>query len=162
MLSSGTLNSTISLRYPRLPPLPILRTPPPVTPEGLPVEALPEKTFLEKYWMYMAAALVALCASPPSLNCYIQLIGFYSAGWRSRRACCKVTLYPTKRHLPLYYCMIHWFGHRLFVQIWCTWCLNGSSVNSNAEQGNPISNFSSTLGCRIPIVPILISWNLVV
>ncbi len=35
--------------------------------------------------------------------------------------------------------------------------LNGSSENSSAEHGYPISNFSSTLGCRMPSLPILTS-----
>ncbi|KAG7096804.1 hypothetical protein E1B28_004213 [Marasmius oreades] len=57
------LNTTVLLRTPRLPPLPELRTPPPLTPEGKPAEPVPEKSFIQKYWMYIAAALVALLMS---------------------------------------------------------------------------------------------------
>lgn len=41
-----------------------------------------------------------------------------------------------------------------FVHIEDILALNGSSENSSAEHGYPISNFSSTLGCRIPSLPI--------
>jgi hypothetical protein len=34
--------------------------PPPLTPEGERVVPLPEKTMLEKYWMYGVAALIAI------------------------------------------------------------------------------------------------------
>ncbi|KAK7060511.1 hypothetical protein VNI00_001276 [Paramarasmius palmivorus] len=63
----ATLNTTVSIRTPRLPPLPELRTPPPLTPKGEPVKPEPEKSFLEKYWMYILAAVVALMMSggPP-------------------------------------------------------------------------------------------------
>jgi hypothetical protein len=35
---------------------PTLRPPPPLTPEGTIVEPIPEKSFFEKYWMYLLAA----------------------------------------------------------------------------------------------------------
>jgi len=57
-------NTTISLVHPRFPPLPQLRAPPPLTPEGTPAVPIPEKTFLQKYWMYLAVAVVALLISP--------------------------------------------------------------------------------------------------
>ena len=38
--------------------------------------------------------------------------------------------------------------------------LNDSSENSSAEHGYPISNFSSTLGCKIPSLPISTSRRL--
>ncbi|KAI0832475.1 hypothetical protein BC628DRAFT_1414772 [Trametes gibbosa] len=57
-------NTTVALRSPSFPPLPQLRAPPPVTAEGKPVEAPKEKSFLEKYWMYIAIALVAMIAAP--------------------------------------------------------------------------------------------------
>jgi hypothetical protein len=42
----------------------------------------------------------------------------------------------------------------------CISFVNGSRLNSSAEHGKPISNFSSTLGCRIPSVPIAASlWT---
>ncbi|KAI0352903.1 hypothetical protein OH77DRAFT_1360614, partial [Trametes cingulata] len=50
-------NTTVTLRSPSFPPLPQLRVPPPVTAEGKPVQAPREKSFLEKYWMYIAIAL---------------------------------------------------------------------------------------------------------
>ncbi|OJT10561.1 hypothetical protein TRAPUB_12999 [Trametes pubescens] len=53
-------NTTVALRSPSFPPLPQLRVPPPVTAEGKPVEAPREKSFIEKYWMYIAIALVAM------------------------------------------------------------------------------------------------------
>ncbi|KAI3612223.1 hypothetical protein WG66_012211 [Moniliophthora roreri] len=65
--SLAILNITVSLRTPRLPPLPELKTPPPLTPKGEPVKPEPEKSFLQKYWMYILAAVVALMMSggPP-------------------------------------------------------------------------------------------------
>ncbi|EPS93549.1 hypothetical protein FOMPIDRAFT_1170418 [Fomitopsis schrenkii] len=59
-----TRNTTVVLKTPTLPPLPSLRVPPPLTPEGTPVVPPPEKTFLQKYWMYIAVAMVALLISP--------------------------------------------------------------------------------------------------
>ncbi|KAH9938604.1 uncharacterized protein B0H18DRAFT_967941 [Fomitopsis serialis] len=59
-----TQNTTILLKSPRLPPLPSLRVPPPLTPEGTPFVAPPEKSFLQKYWMYIAVAVVALMIAP--------------------------------------------------------------------------------------------------
>jgi len=52
------LNSTILLRRPDSPPLPKLHAPPPLTPQGEVVRPLPEKSFLHKYWMYIAALLL--------------------------------------------------------------------------------------------------------
>ena len=45
-----------------------------------------------------------------------------------------------------------------FVHIADIFALNGSSENSSAEHGYPISNFSSTLGCKIPSLPISTSF----
>ncbi|EEB88262.1 hypothetical protein MPER_13999, partial [Moniliophthora perniciosa FA553] len=46
---------------------PELKTPPPLTPKGEPVQSEPEKPFLQKYWMYILAAVIALMMSggPP-------------------------------------------------------------------------------------------------
>ncbi|KAJ7781107.1 hypothetical protein B0H16DRAFT_1497102 [Mycena metata] len=67
MLSFATniahLNTTVETRLPRLPPLPDLRVPPPLTPEGEPVVPVPEKSLFARYWMYGAAILVALMLS---------------------------------------------------------------------------------------------------
>ncbi|CDO76260.1 hypothetical protein BN946_scf184470.g18 [Trametes cinnabarina] len=57
-------NTTVALRSPSFPPLPELRVPPPVTAEGKPVEAPKEKSFIEKYWMYIAIALIAMTFAP--------------------------------------------------------------------------------------------------
>ncbi|CAA7259883.1 unnamed protein product [Cyclocybe aegerita] len=67
------MNTTILYRRPEAPPLndtplprPDLRTPPPLTPEGEVVKPVPEKSFLQKYWMYIAAfALVILIGGGP-------------------------------------------------------------------------------------------------
>ncbi|PCH41224.1 hypothetical protein WOLCODRAFT_151267 [Wolfiporia cocos MD-104 SS10] len=57
-------NTSVTLIAPSFPPLPLLRTPPPLAADGKPVEAAPEKTFLQKYWIYFAIALVAILISP--------------------------------------------------------------------------------------------------
>jgi len=54
------LNTTIILRGPTTPPLPELHTPPPLTPEGEILKVAPEKTFLQKYWMYGFAIVLML------------------------------------------------------------------------------------------------------
>jgi len=54
------LNSTILLRTSDLPPLPELHAPPPFTPEGEVVQPVPEKSFVQKYWMYIAALFLIL------------------------------------------------------------------------------------------------------
>ncbi|KAH9045560.1 hypothetical protein EDB85DRAFT_41343 [Lactarius pseudohatsudake] len=43
---------------------PELRTPPPLTATGDPVTQVPEKTFLQKYWLYIVIALGALLIAP--------------------------------------------------------------------------------------------------
>ncbi|KAF7776029.1 hypothetical protein Agabi119p4_4422 [Agaricus bisporus var. burnettii] len=53
------LNTTIIFELPRTLPLPELHKPPPLTPTGDPVQPPPEKSFIQKYWMYMAIILVA-------------------------------------------------------------------------------------------------------
>ncbi|KAJ7180233.1 hypothetical protein C8R43DRAFT_972280 [Mycena crocata] len=59
----GNLNITVSLRSPRLPPLPELRVPPPLTPEGEEIVPVPEKSLFARYWMYGLAILIALMLS---------------------------------------------------------------------------------------------------
>ncbi|KAH9482376.1 hypothetical protein JR316_0004476 [Psilocybe cubensis] len=54
------LNSTVLLRQPTTPPLPELRAPPPLTPEGQVVKPVPEKSFIQKYWMYIVAVVLVL------------------------------------------------------------------------------------------------------
>jgi len=57
-------NTTVHVQKPRLPPLPELRPPPPLTPEGKVVTPEPEKSLLQKYWIYILAFLVFLVMSP--------------------------------------------------------------------------------------------------
>ncbi|KDQ20699.1 hypothetical protein BOTBODRAFT_26717 [Botryobasidium botryosum FD-172 SS1] len=45
-------NTTVTLKYPTQPPRPKLRVPPPLTAEGQPLVPPPEKTFIQKYWIY--------------------------------------------------------------------------------------------------------------
>ncbi|KIL00594.1 hypothetical protein PAXRUDRAFT_821492 [Paxillus rubicundulus Ve08.2h10] len=59
-------NATVKLTSPRQPPLPVLRTPPPLTPQGEPIAPVPEKSFVQKYWVYMAIVLGALLISGPA------------------------------------------------------------------------------------------------
>jgi hypothetical protein len=61
----SALNTTITLMSPRQPPQPELRTPPPLTAEGEPIAPAPEKTFLQKYWIYMVIILGVLLISGP-------------------------------------------------------------------------------------------------
>ncbi|KDR83612.1 hypothetical protein GALMADRAFT_56494, partial [Galerina marginata CBS 339.88] len=60
------INSTLLVRPPHIPPLPELRAPPPITPEGEIVKPVPEKTFIQKYWMYIGAVvLIVLVGGGP-------------------------------------------------------------------------------------------------
>ncbi|KZT42886.1 hypothetical protein SISSUDRAFT_1040745 [Sistotremastrum suecicum HHB10207 ss-3] len=59
-------NTTISFSSARVPPSPALRAPPPLTPEGQVVPPVPERSFLQKYWVYIAIFVgVMLFASGP-------------------------------------------------------------------------------------------------
>ncbi|KAG1892319.1 hypothetical protein F4604DRAFT_1698847 [Suillus subluteus] len=58
-------NASVVLKSPRMAPLPELRIPPPLTPEGEPVVPVPEKSFVQKYWIYMVVVLGALLISGP-------------------------------------------------------------------------------------------------
>ncbi|KAG6869307.1 hypothetical protein C0993_000060 [Termitomyces sp. T159_Od127] len=57
--SFAKANTTVMIQGSHFPPLPHLASPPPITPDGQPVTPVPEKTFLQKYWMYIAALLLA-------------------------------------------------------------------------------------------------------
>ncbi|KAF8556990.1 hypothetical protein OG21DRAFT_428207 [Imleria badia] len=57
--SYPALNATVTL-------IPELRTPPPLTAEGEPIAPAPEKSFLQKYWIYMVAILGVLLISGPT------------------------------------------------------------------------------------------------
>ncbi|KAG1833396.1 hypothetical protein EV424DRAFT_1532881 [Suillus variegatus] len=59
-------NASVVLKSPRMAPLPELRIPPPLTPEGEPVASVPEKSFVQKYWIYMVVVLGALLISGPA------------------------------------------------------------------------------------------------
>jgi ER membrane protein complex subunit 10 len=80
-------NTTLSVHSPKLPPLyghlvvqnfpnadfcfmcrPELRKPPPLTPQGEPVQPAPEQSFIQKYWIYGLVALGAL------RECHVHLI----------------------------------------------------------------------------------------
>jgi hypothetical protein len=67
-VSSPTLasprNATIIFSLSGQPPLPELRAPPPLTVTGDPVIQVPEKTFIQKYWLYIVIALGALFIAP--------------------------------------------------------------------------------------------------
>ncbi|KJA30156.1 hypothetical protein HYPSUDRAFT_175401 [Hypholoma sublateritium FD-334 SS-4] len=54
------LNSTVIFRGTESPSLPELKAPPPLTPGGEIVKPLPEKNFLQKYWMYIGAVLLVI------------------------------------------------------------------------------------------------------
>ncbi|KAI9574694.1 hypothetical protein HD554DRAFT_2049235 [Boletus coccyginus] len=58
-------NTTVILMSPRQPPQPELRTPPPLTAEGEPIAPAPEKSFLQKYWIYMVLIFGVLLISGP-------------------------------------------------------------------------------------------------
>ncbi|TFY75398.1 hypothetical protein EWM64_g8616 [Hericium alpestre] len=57
-------NTSVDLSFPRQPPLPELRAPPPLSPQGQPVKPAEEKPFLQKYWMYIALLLGVMMFAP--------------------------------------------------------------------------------------------------
>ncbi|KAF8238814.1 hypothetical protein L208DRAFT_1429912, partial [Tricholoma matsutake] len=57
---NNRLNTTVVLQSTRYPPLPELSAPPPLSSEGDQIVSIPEKTFLQKYWIYIVVALFAL------------------------------------------------------------------------------------------------------
>ncbi|KAG5651971.1 hypothetical protein H0H81_006786 [Sphagnurus paluster] len=58
--SFANVNSTVVIKASRLPPLPQLTTPPPISAQGEPIVPVPEKSFVQKYWMYMVGILLAI------------------------------------------------------------------------------------------------------
>jgi len=58
-------DTSVILRPASLPPLPELRTPPPLTPQGEPVQPVAEKSFIQKYWIYIVILLGAVLMSGP-------------------------------------------------------------------------------------------------
>ncbi|KAH7887630.1 hypothetical protein F5I97DRAFT_862320 [Phlebopus sp. FC_14] len=59
-------NSTVVLKSPRLPPQPELRAPLLLAREGEPIAPIPEKSFVQKYWIYIAIALAVLLIAGPA------------------------------------------------------------------------------------------------
>lgn len=59
-------NTSIRVQHATHPPPPGLRVPPPLTPKGQPVAPVPEKSFIQKYWLYIVIGLGAfLLVGPP-------------------------------------------------------------------------------------------------
>jgi len=54
------LTTTVTTRYPTQPPTPELRTPPPLNPQGQVISPPPEKSFLQKYWVYIAGLFLVI------------------------------------------------------------------------------------------------------
>ncbi|PVG03500.1 hypothetical protein CPB86DRAFT_662232, partial [Serendipita vermifera] len=59
-------NTTVAIKTPTAPLLPQLRVPPPLTPDGKPVEVPEEKTFLQKYWMHILGAFLLISFIAPA------------------------------------------------------------------------------------------------
>ncbi|THH12541.1 hypothetical protein EW146_g7594 [Bondarzewia mesenterica] len=59
-------NTTVTVSTPRHPPLPELRAPPQLSPQGEAIKPVQEKSFLEKYWLYIVIALGAMMLAPSS------------------------------------------------------------------------------------------------
>jgi hypothetical protein len=53
-------NTSVELRVGHIPPSPALRTPPQLTPQGEIKQPEPEKSFLQKYWIFIAGIVIAL------------------------------------------------------------------------------------------------------
>ncbi|KAF8591430.1 hypothetical protein K439DRAFT_1402033 [Ramaria rubella] len=53
-------NTTVLIRSSSIPPSPEFRAPPQLSPKGEPIQPEPEKSFIQKYWMYIALGLVTL------------------------------------------------------------------------------------------------------
>ena len=81
---------------------PILRAPPVLSAQGEPVKPPPEKSFIQKYWLYIASALVFLRASSTNLLCSCVAYLFNQqcllVALRQRR---KDRLVPSRPPLPL-------------------------------------------------------------
>ena len=97
---------------------------------------------------------------------------FSSSPRRWRRRTTKSSMSPRQQCNILFdlFQTVAYHAHSIYIQIifyyracrqsWlvqslCIAFLKGSSVNSRDEQGKPISNFSNTVGCKIPRLPIL-------
>ncbi|KAF8517826.1 hypothetical protein JB92DRAFT_2713200 [Gautieria morchelliformis] len=56
-------NTTLIIGTAGKAPLPELRAPPQLSPQGEPVQPQPEQSFIQKYWMYIAMGLITLGSS---------------------------------------------------------------------------------------------------
>jgi len=59
------INTTIIFKRPVIPPQPELRAPPPLTAEGEAVQPPPQKSFIQKYWIYIAGFLLVIMVASP-------------------------------------------------------------------------------------------------
>ncbi|KAG9121515.1 hypothetical protein FRC07_002486 [Ceratobasidium sp. 392] len=57
-------STDVQLKSPSPPFSPRLRTPPPLAPDGQPIKPVVEKSFIQKYWMYIVPALIILLVLP--------------------------------------------------------------------------------------------------
>ncbi|TFY65635.1 hypothetical protein EVG20_g5448 [Dentipellis fragilis] len=57
-------NTSVMLSFPALPFPPALRAPPQLTPQGEPVKPVQEKSFIQKYWMYILLMLGVMMLVP--------------------------------------------------------------------------------------------------
>ncbi|KAI0322518.1 hypothetical protein OF83DRAFT_1049297 [Amylostereum chailletii] len=72
-LLAAPRNTSIAVSFPRRPPVPELHAPPQLSPQGEVVQPVPEKSFIQKYWIYavivlgaMRMSLLSLLLSPSS------------------------------------------------------------------------------------------------
>ncbi|KAF8341307.1 uncharacterized protein EI90DRAFT_3033476 [Cantharellus anzutake] len=59
-----TFNTTVHIKHPNPVPTPILRPLPAISPDGRPVQPPPEKSFLQKYWIYILPLFIILLITP--------------------------------------------------------------------------------------------------
>jgi len=60
-----TMNTTILFKRPTIPPHPVLRLPPALTAEGEAVQPPPQKSFIQKYWLYIVGFLLVMVVASP-------------------------------------------------------------------------------------------------
>jgi hypothetical protein len=63
--SIQNMNTTITFNRPAIPPQPELRAPPPLTAEGEAVQPPPQKSFIQKYWLYIVGFLLIMVVASP-------------------------------------------------------------------------------------------------
>jgi len=59
------MNTTIIFKRPTIPPQPDLRIPPQLTAEGEAVQPPPQKSFIQKYWIYIIGFLLVMIVASP-------------------------------------------------------------------------------------------------